>query len=130
VPDVTLVAPGAPPVWWSVAADSGFVAAVADSVAQTLPATPAARAQWIAGRDRWMPSLVAPFLARVRARLHVAAQPDSLLADRMALLLAARAATVRWPPDGGDELRLRNDSDIRAARGTFARLAELLSGSH
>jgi carboxyl-terminal processing protease len=129
VPDVVLAAPGAPPVWWSVAADSGFVAAVADSVAQTLPATAAARAHWIAGRERWAASLLVPFLARVRARLHVAAQPDSLLADRMALLLAVRAATVRWPPDGGDELRVRNDSDIRAAVGTFPRLAELLSGS-
>ena len=128
VPDVALVAAGAPPVWWSVAADSGFVTAVADSVAQTLPATAAARTQWMAGRDRWVQSLLVPLLARVRSRLHVAAQPDSLLADRMALLLAARTATVRWPPDGGDELRVRNDSDIRAALGYFPRLAELLSG--
>ncbi len=56
------------------------------------------------------------------------AQPDSLLAERIALLLAARAATVRWPPDGGDELLLRNDPDIRAAVGYFPRLAERLSG--
>ncbi|HYK83273.1 MAG TPA: S41 family peptidase [Gemmatimonadales bacterium] len=127
-PDVVLPAPAALPVWWSVARDSGLGDAVADSVAQTLPATPAARAQWLAGRDRWHQSVLAPFLARVRARLHVVAEPDSGVAERMALLLAARAATVRWPPDAGYELEVRNDPDIRAAVGYFPRLAELLSG--
>jgi len=127
-PDVPLPAPAALPVWWSVATDSGFDVTVADSVAQTLTATPARRAQWLGGRDRWSQGVLAPFLTRVRARLHVVAQQDSLLAERIALLLAARAATVRWPPDGGDELLLRNDPDIRAAVGYFPRLAERLSG--
>src|SRR5262245_62377675 len=43
VPDVALPAGSSPPVWWSVAADSGFDFAVADSVAATLPATASAR---------------------------------------------------------------------------------------
>jgi carboxyl-terminal processing protease len=45
VPDVVLPAPRTYPVWWSVALDSGLVFTVADSVAQTLPASPAGRAQ-------------------------------------------------------------------------------------
>src|SRR3989441_449151 len=115
VPDVMLPAPLSLPAWWSVATDSGFDVAIADSVAQALPRTPAGRAQWLGGREQWKTRVLAPFLDRVRARLHVTAQPDSLLADRLALLLAARAATVRWPPDAGEELRTHNDPDIQAA---------------
>jgi len=128
VPDVTLPAPLSLPAWWSVATDSGFDVAIADSVAQALPRTPAGRAQWLGGREQWKTRVLAPFLDRVRARLHVTAQPDSLLADRLALLLAARAATVRWPPDAGEELRTHNDPDIQAAMRYFPRLSELLAG--
>jgi len=128
VPDVPLPAPAEVPVWWSVAADSGFDVAVADSVALTLAATPAARAQWLAGRAQWPERLLAPLLERVRRRLRVSAQPDSLVAERLALALAARAADVRWPPDGGVELRMRNDPDVRAALSYFPRLSELLAG--
>ena len=116
----------APPVWWSVAADSGFDFAVADSVAATLPATPAAREQWMTEPDRWSRQLLAPFLQRVRTRLHVAAEPDSVLAERLSLFLAGRVAAVRWPPGAGDELRIRNDPDIRVALPYFARLTTLL----
>ncbi len=126
VPDVVLPVASGFPVWWSVAVDSGFADAVADSVAHTLPATAAARAQWLTGRQQWRDRLLVPWLARVRNRLHVTAQLDSNLGERLALSLAARAATVRWPPDGGDELGVRNDPDIRAALEYFPRLAELL----
>lgn len=128
VPDVPLPAPAELPVWWSVAADSGFDVGVADSVALTLPATPAARAQWLAGQAQWHERLLAPFLERVRRRLHVNARPDSLVAERLALALAGRAADVRWPPDGGVQLRIRNDPDIRAALTYFPKLLELLAG--
>ena len=80
---------------------------------------------WSPTRDR----LLTPFLTRVRERLHVRAQVDSALTDRLTLMLAARAATVRWPPDGGDDLRLRNDQDVRAALEYFPRLADYLHGS-
>jgi hypothetical protein len=126
VPDVVLPVASGFPVWWSVAVDSGFADAVADSVAHTLPATAAARAQWLTDRQQWRDRLLVPWLARVRNRLHVTAQLDSALGERLALSLAARAATVRWPPDGGDELGVRNDPDIRAALEYFPRLAELL----
>ena len=129
VPDVPLPSPPDLPAWWSVAQDSSFADAVADSVAQTLPATAAARERWLVDREQWRVRLLAAFLERVRDRLHVRAQVDSALADRLTLSLAARTATVRWPPDGGDDLRLRNDPDLRAALEYFPRLADYLHGS-
>jgi carboxyl-terminal processing protease len=126
VPDVVLPLLSGLPVWWSVSMDSGFADAVADSVALSLPATAAARVQWLTDRQQWHDRLLVPWLERVRSRLHVSARLDSALSERVALSLAARAATVRWPPDGGDELGVRNDSDIRAALEFFARLPDLL----
>lgn len=126
-PDVFLPPPKDLPVWWSVAADSGFDFAVADSVAATLAATPAAREQWLSEPARWSGQLLQSFLERVRTRLHVSAQTDSALAARISLYLASRVASVRWPTDGVNELRIRNDPDIRAALPYFGRLSSLLS---
>src|SRR5881396_1852320 len=67
-PDVTLAPPPALPVWWSVAAGSGFDFAVADSVALALPATPAGRDAWMTSPQQWRVRLASPFLDRVRAR--------------------------------------------------------------
>ena len=127
VPDVELPIRSAMPAWWTVAVDSGFAFAVADSVAQTLPATPAGRVAWARASSEWRARLLTPFLARVRARFQVTAEPDSIVASRMAVWLAARAADVRWPPDAGLEVSLRNDADIRAALDYFPRLPQLLS---
>jgi hypothetical protein len=102
---------------------------VADSVAHTLGADAASRAAWLAGADQWQPKLLQPFLARVRTRLKVAAQPDEALARYMSRILAARVAFVRWPPDGGESLFLESDPDITAAISYFPRLSALLSGS-
>ncbi len=126
-PDVELPSRSTMPAWWTVAVDSGFMIAVADSVAQTLPATPAGRAAWVRATDEWRTRLLTPFLVRVRTRFHVTAEPDSIVASRMAMSLAARAADVRWPPDAGLEVLLRNDPDVRAAVAYFPRLQELLS---
>ena len=128
-PDVSLPGRVSLPVWWSIAADSGFDFVIADSVAATLPPTPAARDQWLTDPDRWSKDLLPPFLQRVRTRLRVAAQPDSAVAARISWYLATRAAAVRWPPDGADELRVRTDPDIRAALPYFSRLTSLL-GEH
>jgi carboxyl-terminal processing protease len=125
-PDTTFPAPPDPPVWWSVAADSGFDVAVADSVATLLRADRASRAAWLTARAEWRQRLLEPFLVRVRARLRIPAQPDSAQAAQLEVLLAARAAEVRWPPDGGDELLLRNDPDILAAINLFPRVSEML----
>ncbi|HZI21927.1 MAG TPA: S41 family peptidase [Gemmatimonadales bacterium] len=125
-PDVPLPAPAAVPVWWSVASDSGFDIAVADSVAQQLPAGRAGLAEWLGDRPQWSRRLLAPLLERVHTRLGVLPHPDSALSDRLTLRLAARAATVRWPPDGGDELVIRADPDIHAALAYFSHLSALL----
>jgi carboxyl-terminal processing protease len=128
LPDVVLPAPPELPVWWSIATDSGYDDAVADSVAPLLPATPAARALWLDAKPEWQTRLLDPFLARVRTRLHVSALPDSALASRMARMLAMRVADVRWGPDAQAEFRLHNDPDLRASLPYFDRLPELLAG--
>jgi carboxyl-terminal processing protease len=127
-PDLAVPSEPKPPVWWSAAADSGYDDAVADSVALTLAADQAARAQWIASPGEWESRLLPPFLQRIRGRLRIVAQPDSLAARAMARRLAARAAFVRWPPDAGTELMLTSDADVRAALAAFPRLEELLAG--
>jgi len=126
-PDVVVPIVAPLPVWWSAAADSGMDDAVSDSVAHTLAATPAARAAWLSAKGEWRTKLVPPFLQRVRTRLGVAAVTDSLLERRLALILAARAAEVRWGPDAREEFLVRNDGAIRAAMERFPRLRELLA---
>lgn len=126
-PDIALPAPPAFPVWWSVAADSSFDTAVADSVAQTLPATPAARAAWLSDSTGWQDRLLGPFLARTRAALKVEARLDDAQARRITRNLAARVAEVRWGVDAGQAFRLRNDADIQAGLTAFPRLAALLA---
>ncbi|HEY6223933.1 MAG TPA: S41 family peptidase [Gemmatimonadales bacterium] len=126
-PDVLFPRPAALPVWWSVAADSGFDNAVADSVALSLPATPAARAAWLSAPDRWRSTLLPRFLSRVRTRLRVPAQTDSALDARLVRILAARVAEVRWGSDAYDELVARASPDVQAASGFFPRLGQLLA---
>lgn len=125
-PDVELPRPAQLPVWWSVATDSGFDNAISDSVAMTLAATAPARTQWLTATDQWRARLLAPFLARVRARLRVAAHTDSALDARLAFALAARVAEVRWGPDAFQEFVFRPT----VAMSYFARLPELLAAPH
>lgn len=129
VPDVHVPVTAPLPVWWSAAADSGFDDAVSDSVAHTLAATPAARAAWLDAAAEWRATLLPPFLARVRGRLGVAAHADSLLAARLARILAARAAEVRWGPEAREEFLVRNDAMIHAAVERFAGLEEALAAA-
>jgi C-terminal peptidase prc len=126
VPDIAVPITAPLPVWWSAAADSAFDDAVSDSVANTLPATPAARTAWMGAVPEWRTKLLPPFLARVRARLAVAAPTDSLLEGRLARILAARVAEVRWGPDAREEFLVRNDNAIRVAVEQFPHLRELL----
>jgi carboxyl-terminal processing protease len=126
VPDIVVPISAPLPVWWSAAADSGFDDAVSDSVAQTLPATAAAKTSWLTADAEWRARLLPPFLSRVRSRLGVAAVTDSLLDRRLARILATRVAEVRWGPDAREEFLLRNDRTIRVALEQFPRLSELL----
>jgi carboxyl-terminal processing protease len=125
-PDLAVAAEPKPPVWWTVAADSGYDDAVADSVALTLPADALGRTRWLSAPAEWEARLMPAFLNRVRARLNIAARPDSATSAAMARRLAARAAFVRWPPDAGVDLILASDPDVRAALDAFPRLGELL----
>jgi carboxyl-terminal processing protease len=126
-PDVVVPIVAPLPVWWSAAADSGLDDAVSDSVAHTLALTPAARAAWLDAAAEWRAKLVPPFLARVRSRLGVAAATDSLLEQRLARILAARAAEVRWGLEAREAFVVRNDLTMRVALDQFSRLKALLA---
>jgi carboxyl-terminal processing protease len=130
VPDIFVPISAPLPVWWSAAADSGFDDAVSDSVAQTLPATAAARAAWLNAEPEWRAKLLPPFLSRVRARLGVSAVTDSLLDQRLARILATRVAEVRWGADAREEFLLRNDRTVRVALEQFPQLNGLLQPKH
>lgn len=125
-PDVPLPPPAAAPRWWTVAADSGWDRAVADSVANTLATGAAASATWVRDSTGWADRLLPPLLARVRSRLGVPAQPDVLTRASMARKLASEAATVRWGEEVGREVSIRNDPDVVAAMGLFGRVNEIL----
>ncbi len=125
-PDLVVPEAAATPAWYSVAADSGYDDAVADSVAATLAADPAGREAWMGDASQWEARLLPPLLSRVQTRLGVKPSPDSATSARLARRLAARAAFVRWPPDGGAELQLRHDPDVGAAVAAFPRLVTLL----
>jgi len=130
VPDVMLPGPVKLAPWWSVAADSGWYEAVADSVAAQLPKDPQAKARWFDGQAEWQAALVVPFMARVRTRLGVQTAPDSALAARLGRILAYRAAEVRWGSDAADAFRLHTDPDVRAAMRHWDRLSTLLGGGN
>jgi carboxyl-terminal processing protease len=126
-PDLELPAPALLPVWFSVASDSSYDTAVADSVAQSLEATPAARDRWFADSAAWRTTLLPPFLARTRAGLGAAALPDPAQASRIARNLAYRVTEVRWGAEAGQRFVLRNDLDYQAALATFPQLRTLLA---
>jgi carboxyl-terminal processing protease len=124
-PDVTLPADQLAPVWWSLASDSSFAVAVADSVAPLLGAGDAARAAWMTDTTAWRTRLLVPFMARVRSRLHVAGGVSSDMEYQIMRRLASRAAEVRWGVDARDELLARSDTDVRAAMGAFGQAKAL-----
>ena len=128
VPDVPVPPEPDLPVWWTIASDSGFLEAIADSVAHTLKPDPVARAEWRRDPELWNRTLVAPFLSRVRARLRVPAVTTAELERMIGRMLATRAAEVRWGEAAATELWLSSDPDVRAAVGYFPRLGELLKG--
>lgn len=125
-PDIALPAPPSVPRWWTVAADSGWDRAVADSVGLTLATTPAARAAWIRDSATWAARLLPPLLARVHSRLAIPAAIDATISSSMARKLASEAAIVRWGEDAGREVSIRNDPDVIAATALFGRVKEIL----
>jgi carboxyl-terminal processing protease len=118
-PDILLQAPPLLPRWFTVAADSGFDRAVADSVGFLLEATPTARQAWAHDSAAWDRRLVEPLIARVNARLGVTGRVTAAQRAALARRLAARAAVVRWDESAGEELLVGSDPDIRAALALF-----------
>jgi carboxyl-terminal processing protease len=118
-PDIELPEAAPAPVWWSIAADSNFAVAVADSVAPLLGVDNAARSAWMSDTTAWRARLVVPFMARVRDHLHISAQLSPGLEYQVMRRLASRAAEVRWGRDARDELLARSDADVKAAMGAF-----------
>ena len=125
-PDVPRPAPDLP-VWFSVAVDSGFHTAIADSMAATLPATPAGLAAWAADSLRWETALVVPFLARVQQRLGVRTGMAPAVRARIARNLALRTVEVRWGAEAEADFMLQHDPDVTLAVATFARLPQILA---
>jgi carboxyl-terminal processing protease len=125
-PDVPLPPPPGAPRWYTLAADSGWDRAVADSVAATLATTPAAAAAWQSDTAAWMTRVLPPFLAKVRTRLSVGAQLEPGLRFAIARKLASETAAVRWGADAGKRLTSMHDPDVIAAIGLFPRTGELL----
>ena len=125
-PDVPVAAGTSMPLWWTAAEDSGFAEAVADSVAATLPEGQAGFEAWSANPDRWLATLVPPYLERTRSRLGVRAVTTPDLERAIAWRLARRAAEVRWGEQSAWELMLRHDGDIRAAIEHFPNARALL----
>jgi carboxyl-terminal processing protease len=124
-PDIVLPEAEAAPVWWSIAADSSFAVAVADSVAPLLGADGAARTAWMSDTTAWRTRLLVPFMSRVRDRLHVTARLSPGLDYQVMRRLASRAAEVRWGMDAQDELLARSDADVQAAMGAFEKARAL-----
>ena len=127
VPDLILPSRTAFPVWYTAAADTGLDALVADSVAFTLPEAPEALDAWAADTAAWRERLLIPFLALVRGRLGVRAEPSEDAARLIAWRLAERAAEVRWGMVAGARFAMRTDVGIGEALRAFARLPALLA---
>lgn len=125
-PDTVFPDTPSPPGWYLAAADSGYDYLLADSVATTLGTDTQSRERWMTASDEWRTKLLLPYLATVRTRLGVRAEPDSAVADRITRILAERAAQVRWGDEASLDFRIRNDTDIRAALGLFPTLPRLL----
>jgi hypothetical protein len=105
------------PTWWTRALASGITYTVADSVAATLPNTPAARNAWLSTPEDWQRQLLPPLFARLQQsapRADENLKPDVRAA--ISRMLAIRAAEVRWGLDAALELMLASDPDVRAAQ--------------
>lgn len=127
-PDVPISKSAELPNWWGVAADSGWIEAIADSAANLLPRDQAAAAKWSDNPSGWQTGMVNPFLTRVQQRLKISVEPDSATRGRIGRILAYRASEVRWGTDAAEALQIRYDPDIRVAMTYWDKLDQLLSG--
>jgi carboxyl-terminal processing protease len=127
-PDLVDSAAGELGAWWVAAQDSGWVAAVAESIAATLPGTPAGMTAFEATVPGWGNSLMPGLLTRIRERLHVQASIDSLTQWRLGYEVGRRVVETRWGIAARYDLDLHHDGDVRMAIQAFPRLGDLLKG--
>lgn len=125
-PDVAFPAPLALPRWWSVAADSGWIEAVADSIAATLPKDQAAASTWLNTPEQWQAGMVKPMLERAHSRLKVTGDPDAPQQARMGRILAWRATEVRWGPEAAEQFLIQHDGTLATAMTKWTELPKLL----
>lgn len=125
-PDVAFPAPVDLPRWWPVASDSGWVEAVADSVAALLPKDAGAASSWLNSPDQWQVGMVQPMLNRAHARLKVTGDPDAAQRARMGRILAWRASEVRWGPEFAEQFLVQHDATLAAAMTKWDELPKLL----
>lgn len=125
-PDVAIDKSAELPGWWGIAADSGWIEAVADSAAALLPKDRTAGARWSDSPADWQAGMVVPFLNRAKERLRISVEPDSATRGRIGRILAYRATEVRWGPDAAEALQVRYDPDIRVAMTCWDKLGQLL----
>jgi len=128
LPDIVDTLGWQPGAWWGVAQDSGWIASVADSVANTMPTTPAGMTAFEARLPNWGNSLMPPLLKRIRERLHVQAVVDSTQQWRLGYEVGRQVVQNRWGVDAMYDLDLHHDRDVRTALGAFPKLADLLKG--
>jgi carboxyl-terminal processing protease len=114
--------------WWAVAEDSGWVAAVADSIAIAQPATPAGMREFEGTLPLWGNTLAPGLLARIRDRLHVQATVDSSSQWVIGYEVGRRVVENRWGVDARYDLDLHHDRDVRMAIAAFPKLEGLLKG--
>jgi carboxyl-terminal processing protease len=127
-PDVPIPGPVDLPRWWSVASDSGWIEAVADSTAALLPReqTAPAAVAWLATPAQWQSGMMQPMLNRARTRLNITAEPSEAQLARMGRILAWRATEVRWGPDAAELFLVQNDATLKAAMEKWGELPKLL----
>ena len=128
-PDIIDPAGREPPAWWVAAEDSGFVEALADSIAQTVPATPAGMTAFEAGAADWGRTLAPALLTRVRDRFRIQAAVDDSMQWRIGFALGRRVVEERWGLDARYDLELRHDLDVATALNAFPRVADLLKAT-
>lgn len=117
-PDVEVAKPPDLPAWWSVATDSGFILAVADSAALLLAADSTARQRWVTSPAQWE-VLTTVLVGRVQARFGSVPDPAPAARARISRILGRRAAVVRWPERGAAAFDAANDADLHAALTEF-----------
>lgn len=125
-PDVDTGASPAPPPWWSVAHERGWIQEIVDRTAANGSLDAEGVDAWAAAASNHG-ALADALLERVRTSLGIRADVEPAVRDWMGRMLAARVAAVRWGTDAEASIRVATDPDVREALAVFPRWLEILS---